>query len=127
MTATIIPFPKKKKAGLTEPRLYSTEMLHLDLAAQWLKDRGWSADSGMLPLSGPESNLTIITDAPSDLISKAFETAHGYVCEFLIEEFNFADAELPTFAEFTPREIMSGLSGVLGVGHAFGHAQDFAN
>ncbi len=126
MTATIIRFPKKN-SGLTAPRLYSTEVLHLDLAAQWLNDRGWFADSGMLPGSTPESNPILVTDAPTDLISEAFETAYGYVCEFLVEEFNFADAELPTFTEFTPQKIKgTGAPQTHGGSHAFGHMQDFA-
>ncbi|MGH1414803.1 MAG: hypothetical protein ACRBB0_15045 [Pelagimonas sp.] len=93
MAATIIPFPTKN-ADLVESQFYSTEMLHMDLAARWLKERNWFVESGALPGLGPENTPAIFTDAPSDLVAEAFEIAHGFVCEFLIEAFSFSDAEL---------------------------------
>lgn len=125
MTPKIIPFPKKNTA-LAESQFYSTEMLHLDLSANWLEERNWYAESGALHGLGAENCPALVTDAPTDLVKEAFEIAHGHVCEFLVEEFNFADAELPTFTEFTPQKIKgTGAPQTHGGSHAFGHMQDF--
>lgn len=66
----------------------------------WLEERNWFAESGALRGFWGENNLALVTDAPSDLVTEAFEIAHGHVCEFLKEEFSFSDGELPTLAEF---------------------------
>lgn len=110
MTATIIPFPKKN-AVLIEAQFYSTEMLHLDLAANWLEERKWYAESGALQGLGVENCPALVTDAPTDLVTEAFEIAHGHVCEFLLEEFNLSDAELPTLAEFASHKFEVGAYG----------------
>ena len=120
MNATIIPFPKKN-AALTESQFYSTEMLHLDLAAHWLEERNWYAESGALQGLGAENCPALVTDAPTDLVTKAFEIAHGHVCEFLVEEFSLSDAELPTLAEFASHKIESGAYGERVGVHAFRH------
>ena len=121
LTATIIPFPKMN-ATLTGSQFYSTEMLHLDLAADWLEEQNWYAESGAIQGSRGENSPTLVTDAPSDLVTKAFEIAHGHVCEFLVEEFSFLDAALPTLAEFASHKIESrAYGGRVGV-HAFRHS-----
>ena len=103
-------------------QFYSTEILHLDLAAHWLEERNWFAESGALRGFGGENSLALVTDAPTDLVTEAFKIAHGHVCEFLVEEFSLSDAELPTLAEFASHKIESGAyGGRVGV-HAFRHS-----
>lgn len=126
MTAKIIPFPKKNTA-LTEMQFYSTEMLHLDLAANWLEERKWYAESGALQGLGGEHCPALVTDAPSELVAEAFEIAHGHVCEFLKEEFSFSDGDLPTLAEFASHKIESGAYGGRAGVHAFRHGAVLAS
>ncbi|MDE4175083.1 hypothetical protein PXK01_13040 [Phaeobacter sp. PT47_59] len=126
MTAKIIPFPNKNTA-LTESQFYSTEMLHLDLAANWLEERNWYAESGALHGLGAVNCPALVTDAPTDLVKEAFEIAHGHVCEFLVEEFSLLDTELPTLAEFASHKIEScTYGGRVGV-HAFRHSTVLAS
>lgn len=119
MQAAIIPFPTPD-ADLKRPDRLTLHVLHLDLAAQELTERGFKARAGVYVSGRGGETAGLSTDAPNVEVAVSFVAAHAHLCVFLAEEMQYSPDELPLLCEMQPSQTTKAKSGYKN-GRVFGY------
>lgn len=119
MQAAIIPFPAPD-ADLKRPDRLTLHVLHLDLAAQELTDRGFNAKAGVYVNGQGGETAGLSTDAPNMEVAVSFVVAHAHLCVFLAEEMEYRPDELPLLCDMQPSQTIKARSGYKN-GRVFGY------
>lgn len=119
MQAAIIPFPAPD-ADLKRPEHHTLHVLHLDLAAQELTDRGFNAKAGVYVNEQGGETAGLSTDAPIMEVAVSFVVAHAHLCEFLAEVMEYSPDEMPMIQDMQPSQTIKARSCYKG-GRVFGY------
>lgn len=102
MTAEIIPFPHKGSEPCDQVG-YTVDLMHLDLTAQCLRDRGWAANIGTVDATGFEKVPMLRTDAALPDVISASEEAHEILYHFMVSECDLDQSDVPNQEYFAQR------------------------
>ena len=102
MTADIIPFPKKCSEPCDQVE-YTVDLMHLDLTAQCLRDRGRTAEVCTVSAEGFEKGPKLHTDATLPEAMVASKEAYETLCNFMNSECDVEHSDLPNHQYFAMR------------------------